>query len=181
MKLRTILLAVLLCLAVSANAFAITSFDYASIRTFDGVERASWYQTFFTIPSPAVNGHPFTLDSFTWSFLLGGFRPNSDVSFTARFDNVQLTFSGHTTANGMLLSTTSITNSVTLGNLAAAFSDGAVRIVMDSRYLTFVSGGFGSGHVTGPVAPEPATMLLIGAGLAGLPIARRLKKGSQDS
>jgi hypothetical protein len=179
MSKRVICIIIVSLLAFSANAFALDSFDFTSVKLLDGSKKSGWNQTILFDAS--VKGTPFTLNSFTWTMLLGGFAKNADVSFTAKFDGISLLFSGHTNASGILLSTLSVKDSILLGNLASAFSDGKVHIAFDNKYRTYFSGGAGSAQGAGPVAPEPATILLIGAGLAGLPIARHLKKKNKDS
>lgn len=178
MSIRVVFIIIAALLVFSSSAFALESsdFDFISSKTFAGAEKKAWNQAIL-FDAPSLPGTPFSLSSFSWTFLLGGFKKDADVSFTAKFDGIAIDFSGHTTAGGRLLTTRSVTDAVTLGRLAAAFSDGTVRITLDQKHAMYFSGGAGSGHV----APEPATLLLIGAGLAGLPIARRLKNLNRNS
>lgn len=178
MSIRMVCCVVLAVLIFSANAFALADVDFYSFKYLDGDKTKKWNQKIiFDDPAALANGSTFTLEKFSWAFLLGGFKKNTDVAFTAYFDGVGVNFAGHTNGKGSLMAMTSVMDAVTLGSLAGVLSDGRVKITFDEKHKVFASGGFGSGHV----APEPATMLLIGAGLAGLPIARRLKKNNRDS
>jgi len=178
MSIRTVCCVVLAVLIFSANAFALADVDFYSFKYLDGDKVKKWNQQIvFDDPGALATGSTFTLDKFSWVFLLGGFKKNADVAFTAYFDGVGVDFSGHANGSGRLMAMTSVVDAVTLGSLTGVLRDGKVKITFDEKHKVFASGGFGSGHV----APEPATMLLIGAGLAGLPIARRLKKNSRDS
>lgn len=169
------LLILTVMLVFSANAFA---FDYSQTLTFSPVTLMAGSELTLDF-SPPANSYYFT-----------------DASLLLVLGNVTHVYSGATlkrkSATALWLEPDVLTivnfqtdqlytftfDTDSLGLLNAAVKESQLSAQPLSFVLQQTAGTatFKSATLAGPVAPEPVSMLLVAAGLAGLPFAGRLRK-----
>jgi hypothetical protein len=165
MKKKVLGLTVALMLLTALNAFALTFDDTDTFK----IGKTNWTQTFLdTKPGKAA-----ALEALTLVFTLstGDFRAGKTIQ--VMFDTMTVGYI--TTIAGKYTYTLNVTDA---SYLTKPFRDGKFVVNLDNQGKNSVVSSTLSG--TYSVAPEPATMLLMGAGLASLPIVRRLRKKGAD-
>lgn len=170
MKQALFIAAVLGSLVLGANAFALTT-DYSQIFTYSAPvtlsgAKASTTFTFGGITNSFV-GTP------TLSIALKGDSQNhnfTDGLYLTIANNKITEINRNSLVNGLYSYTF---NPGTLGSLNSAIRNNSVSFtLLRSSGTSIIS----SATLKGTVAPEPVSMALVGAGLVGLPFARRLRK-----
>jgi hypothetical protein len=164
-----------MCLTVSLVLAAVSAFalspNYDS--TFSPVPTKIESDDFITFSfTPAQGSFTSALLDINISNLQNSSRTNGLIKFTAppsgEFYSSEYMFtsdlkSGHNTFNlNPYLTSLNLANSTSGINLGLYLNRGGVTL--------------NSARLTGTVAPEPASMALISAGLFALPFARRLRK-----
>jgi hypothetical protein len=176
----TILVAGLLIFAT--NVFALspgTSFDFGNI-VFPGATN-TWTHSITNFAPPLSGSEQLIINSgnlflnltFTPSLFLPGFylyvgNPSLDGY------NIGNTFIYGSTTPGTV--TTSWLTPITMPSALSAIADKQAQIILNSNYGSLNNVNFSALWGKGTVAPEPVSMLLVGVGIAGLPIAGRIRR-----
>jgi hypothetical protein len=180
----TILVAGLLIFAT--NVFALSpgaSFDFGDI-VFPGATN-TWTHSITYFDPPLSGSEPLIINSgnlflnltFTplW-FPLGGGQGFYLYVGSPSLDNYYIgnTFIYGSTTPGTV--TTSWLTTITSPSALNAIADKNAKIILTSNYGSLNNVNFSALWGKGTVAPEPVSMLLVGVGIAGLPIAGRIRR-----
>jgi hypothetical protein len=119
------------------------------------------------------SGYLFLNLTFTPTLFLPGFylyavTPSLDSYYTGNTFFYGSTTPGTFTANWFA--------PITSPSALNAIADKNANIILTSNYGNLNSVNVSALSGTGVVAPEPVSMLLVGAGIAGLPVARRFRR-----
>ena len=171
MKRVVLVLVAVMVIGFALNAQALT----ISTLTTQNSGTGSWTQ------STGLGIGTFTLADLTFTISSTGGNISAGT-YNATIDGVSLTAAVlGSPAKDVIFALTA--GQILALNTANALNDGSFNLVVTPPTTIPGNNQFSStlsGNANNAVTPEPATMLLMGAGLAGLPVVRRFRKKSAE-
>jgi hypothetical protein len=170
-----VILVILIC---SANAFALTPLTFHDDDTH--IKGTSWKQTFSFDPALSTGNHKLTITSAVLNLVfdikpekLG--KKNFGETFTLNIDGKNAGSYEYSSKTGQKQN--NVAWAITLTpDILKELADGSIKVKLVSSLGTVTDVKSSSINGTYTVAPEPLSMALVGAGLIGLPFARRFRK-----